>query len=600
MPTQSDVSAAYGGANYAPLTDEAEIFSSVRIDLGELNYAFDATAADLPTWQPAFGDHDVKVNLDIAKGAMTDIFLIANNYQYGTAPSSLRWDDETYVKLLFGTTEIGSGLNNVPRLRKFFGEPETGVWSSSNIVDRSTNPGSEVISGEFMAYLSSVILGDASKTDQFRNTAAVTEGIDSSIHARMNKTGLAASSVKTNIMQSVYSGLVANDILLMKDIVIAAIDSASLYDASGTELSAFEAQEAAKNAIVTTASGADATLTISLTVDATMESFDYNNAKLTNDALLRVKALIIAIVAGTNMETVGDMTTAHKVKAYITKCFYAEAMVASHRYETYEKAFRDLVEVQTKTLALVNKNTDIYVSKPLAVAKLTSESSANPLISAMLGQVSLDVASIAINVDTMSTVVELHTAVYKLCRLAGYQNTVGILKCLTAAAPANVALVNTALMADTHYDLGSYDILREGETNNCKVKKMATVNTAGTAPTAVVYASIATTGYASETTVSFAPATLAERFFTDIHYLLHSKLYGLAPERYVSVFDNINDENFLNNDGVAKPFRWNIRGLPFLPGDTISYLITVSPSVSQSYAVSVPKVRKYKIQLTVV
>ena len=451
-----------------------------------------------------------------------------------------------------------------------------------------------------MAYLSSVILGDASKTDQFRNTAAVTEGIDSSIHARMNKTGLAASSVKTNIMQSVYSGLVANDILLMKDIVIAAIDSASLYDASGTELSAFEAQEAAKNAIVTTASGADATLTISLTVDATMESFDYNNAKLTNDALLRVKALIIAIVAGTNMETVGDMTTAHKVKAYITKCFYAEAMVASHRYETYEKAFRDLVEVQTKTLALVNKNTDIYVSKPLAVAKLTSESSANPLISAMLGQVSLDVASIAINVDTMSTVVELHTAVYTLCRLAGYQNTVGILKCLTAAAPANVALVNTALMADTHYDLGSYDILREGETNNCKVKKMATVNTAGTAPTAVVYASIATTGYASETTVSFAPATLAERFFTDIHYLLHSKLYGLAPERYVSVFDNINDENFLNNDGVAKPFRWNIRGLPFLPGDTISYLITVSPSVSQSYAVSVPKVRKYKIQLTVV
>ena len=129
---------------------------------------------------------------------------------------------------------------------------------------------------------------------------------------------------------------------------------------------------------------------------------------------------------------------------------------------------------------------------------------------------------------------------------------------------------------------------------------MATVNTAGTAPTAVVYASIATTGYESIATVSFAPATLAERFFTDIHYLLHSKLYGLAPERYVSVFDNINDENFLNNDGVAKPFRWNIRGLPFLPGDTISYLITVSPSVSQSYAVSVPKVRKYKIQLTVV
>ena len=615
MPTQSDISGAYGGANVAPLTNDTSFFSAVRLDLGELNYAFDATAADLPTWQAAFDDHDAMVQIKIGKRAMTDIFLIANNYQYGTAPSSLRWDDADKVKLLFGTTETGmdGSNNNVDNLTKVFGQPETGVWTNSNILGRSLNTtGKEVISGEFMAYLSSVILGDSSKTEQFRNTALVTGGIDSSIRARMNKSGVNGSA-KTNIMQSVYSGLVANEILLVKDKIIAAIDSASLYDASGSELSAFEAKKAAVDLITSVIGGyttyTDVTFpSPSITVDAQMTDFDYNNNFVMKEAVVRVQSLINGIAAGEDKSaattgSIGDMTTAQKVKAYITKCFYSEASVASHRYETYEKAFRNLVDVQVRTLAIINKNTDIFVSKPLALANLQKDSSDNVLISHMLSQLALDVSGIIINVNTMSTVKHLNDKVYSFFREAVYQNTAGICKCLVSAAPAAATAVNSALINDTHYELGSYDILRDGTTNNCKIIKMSTTNSAGVdVAVAKITSSVQTLvagAYISSTRVGFVtPIFTADVYFTDIHYLLHSKLYNLAPERYVSVFDNIYDENFITNGGT-QPSRWNIRGLPFFPGDTISYLITVSPNLSQNYAIATPKVRKYKVQLIV-
>jgi len=298
------------------------------------------------------------------------------------------------------------------------------------------------------------------------------------------------------------------------------------------------------------------------------------------------------------MVGVGDMTTAQKVKAYITKCYYAEAAVASHRYETYEKAFRDLVNVQTRTLAIINKNTDIYVSKPAAVLNLQNDSSSNVLVKQILSRLSTDVSNVAINVASMSTVKQLNDQVYSMCRQAVYQNTAGILQCLHAAASTYVTAVNTALINDTHYDLGTYDILQDGTTNNCKIRKMTTTNTAGTLPTAITLP-VTLAAYASSANVAFAsPVFTTDFYFTDIHYLLHSKLYALAPERYVTVFDNIYDENFITNGG-SQPSRWNIRGLPFFPGDTISYLITVSPALAQNYAVATPKVRKYKVQLLV-
>ena len=417
----------------------------------------------------------------------------------------------------------------------------------------------------------------------------------------MNKDSTTDATAKTNIMQCVYSGLVANEILLVKDIVIAAIDAASLYDASGSELSAYGAQQAALVAIGTPTATTVAWPSPSATVDAKMTNFDWNNAFEICAAKLRIKQLCTDISAGTVM-SVGNMRTAEEVKIYITKCYYAEAAVASHRYENIEKAFRDLIDVQTKTLAIINKNTDIFVSKPLAVASALNDGSSNVLISKILSQVSVDINGIVINTANVNTTKKLYDAVYAFYRQAVYQNCFAVSSVLLSGLSAAITSISSSMKTDTHYDLGTYEIVRNGTSTNSIVKKMSSTIvvgafTAGSASLTVVPGTI----YASITYISSSlPVFTTDYYFTDVPYLLHSKLYSTSPERYVSVFDNIYDENYVNNDGVNKPFRWNIRGLPFFAGDTISYLITVSPALSQNYAGAVPKVRKYKIQLLLV
>ena len=115
------------------------------------------------------------------------------------------------------------------------------------------------------------------------------------------------------------------------------------------------------------------------------------------------------------------------------------------------------------------------------------------------------------------------------------------------------------------------------------------------------------TGYITSTTAGtvlnknltlFTPPVAINVYAKNIHWLLHDKLYRTVPERYASVFSNIYDENF-STTSVGND-RWSICGIPFLVGDTISYMINITPAIGQKYALQNPTTRKYKVQLKIV
>ena len=611
-------------------------FNPIKLELGELNFDMDSLEALLPTTTPfdPTSDYNVVVTKDVTKSTMNKIFKLGTNYNFNDQVSgTIVHSDPNRVRLYLGS-DISANLSP---LQSFFGAPEVLPVTLSDI---SGNTG-VVISTEYIQYLASIILGGKDRTGAFRNKDLVTGAIDESIHSHMNTSGATSDNVLTNtsnIMSSIGYGNVANNILNALNTVIAAIDTANSFAASGTELSAYQCQLAAYNAIVPSGySSTDVPMVIESSTELKVGSKTMTEINASYDtfrSLTYLKIVVgtpavdnIGVVTGASPNGIditegGLYDTAYKVKAQITKLFLTEAMVSSIKYQQVQKAFDDLTVYRNLVNVEINKYVDVKPAADKAVVILNAAIASNIKLAQW---VQADISAIVFSNQYYSTISTLSTRIAQFFKEAIFQNTKAIYTVLNADSWSTFeSTSNTYTMrnkvttlnmlsgtnVNTHTSEGLYELVYEDAVyspmdsvnstyskipNYFKVNRVALTVSSSTSTPAPTVSSVAgvapvysTISYAVTVTTAAVPV-----YYKNVPWFLYNKMYAVAPERFQNIL------TFDNADGLVSESIWKTYSLPVQVGDTIAYTIQIYPNPLQKHSSVSPKLRKYRVQLTV-